>query len=198
MTTADSKRTYRMSKRAESAAQTERAIFEAASRLWNEKPFTDITLEAIAAEAGVSVRTVIRRYGSKEGLYEKGIQSQAADMPAEREKARVGDVLSAVTCLLEDYESFGDGLIRMLAAEEHLAAAQKVLSAGRDYHRSWCARIFEPYLPGPDEDQYNEMLSAYVAASDLYLWKLLRRDLAHDLDTTTAIFVRLLKGLVDS
>ncbi len=190
------KRAYNMSKRAESAARTERAIFEAAAKLWQERPFVEITLDAIAELAGVSVRTVIRRYGSKEGLYEIGIQNQTRDMPAEREKAKVGDIDSAVESLLVDYEAFGDGMLRLLAVEEQLSAAKQVLKAGRLYHREWCERIFAPFLKDQaDTPSYEERLNAFVAASDIYVWKLLRKDLACDLDHCKTVMKRLLKGL---
>ena len=189
------KRSYNMSKRAESAAQTERLIFESAAKLWQERPFTEITLDAIAEQAGVSVRTVIRKYGSKEGLYEIGIQNQS-EVQGEREKADIGDIEGALKVLLKDYESYGAGIVRLLAVEEQIKAAKKVLSAGREYHRQWCEKIFQPYLPEVNDKEYEEILSAFVAATDIYLWKLLRLDLGYSKAKTMRTFKRLVEGLV--
>jgi AcrR family transcriptional regulator len=193
----DAKRTYQMSKRAESTAQTEQAIFAAAAELWIERAFADITLEAIAARAGVSVRTVIRRYGSKEGLYEAGIQNDSSNMQAQRDLATPGDIDSALDYLLADYETYGDAIIRTLEVEGQLEAARKVLQAGRAYHRKWCEKVFAPYLPDGPEAHYEQKVTAFVAATDLYLWKLLRRDLKQSLNITRETFYQLIKGLTN-
>lgn len=198
MNKTESKRPYQMSKRAESAAQTERAIFSAMAELWCERPFAEITLDAVAERAAVSGRTIIRRYGSKEGLFEACIKNDAADVKSDREKAQVGDLEGAIAYLLEDYEAYGDAVIRTLAVEGQIDAADSILRAGRNYHREWCARIFEPYLPESGNASYEALLTSFVVASDIYLWKLLRRDLNQSLDQTQATFIRLIKGLVES
>lgn len=198
MTSSETKRPYQMSKRAESAAQTERSIFEATAELWQAHPFVDITLETIAERAGVSVRTVIRRYGSKEGLFEAAIQNNAADIKSDREKAKVGDIEGALHYLLTDYETYGDAAIRTLAVEDHIVAARKMLQAGREYHREWCERIFAPYLPGKKAKSYEQNLTAFVAATELYLWKLMRRDLNQSSEQTYKTFLKLVNGLVST
>lgn len=195
--TEQTKRRYKMSKRAETSAQTALDIYQVTIALWHERPLAEITLETIAERANVSVRTIIRRFGSKEGLFEDCIKNNVADMETNRDKAIVGDIDSAIDCLLEDYEAHGDAMIRTLAVEEQLAIARRVLQAGRLYHRDWCARMFAPYLPDSGDDGYNETLLAFVAATEIYLWKLLRRDLNYDLATTKKAFLRLAKGLVN-
>lgn len=197
MTNLDVKRTYQMSKRAEAVAQTESAIFSATAALWRDRPFTDISLEAIAEGAGVSVRTIIRRFGSREGLLETCIKNDASEIESDREKAEVGDIDGALEYLLNDYESYGDAIIRTLAVEDQIEAAKTVLRAGRNYHREWCARIFSPYLPTQTHSNYEQELTAFVVATELYLWKLLRRDLGYDLKETKQTFLRLVNGLVE-
>ncbi len=194
----DSKRPYKMSKRAETAAQTASDIFVATADLWRERSIADITLDVIAARANVSVRTIIRRYGSKEGLFEACIQNNAADMKSDREKAEVGNVESIIRYLLEDYEMHGDAVIRTLAMEDQLDIARRVLEAGRIYHREWCERMFSPFLPDKKDMSYERELMAFSAATELYLWKLLRRDLKHSLDETQSLFLRLVNGLIAS
>jgi len=191
-----SKRPYQMSKRAESAAQTECRIFEATTKLWHERPVAEITLEAIAERASVSTRTIIRRYGSKEGLFESCIKKDSSSMETARDKAEVGDVEGAIHYLLMDYETHGDAMIRTLAVESQLEIAHRVLQAGRSQHRQWCGRIFAPFLPDIKDVHYESELTAFVAVTELYLWKLLRRDLEHDLEETQGIFMKLVNGLL--
>ncbi len=62
------KRSYNSPRRMEQAAVTKSRIVEAAMRLVREKGYADMTLEAIAAEAGVAPQTVYAVCGSKKGV----------------------------------------------------------------------------------------------------------------------------------
>ncbi len=192
------KRRYQMSKRAESAAQTAADIFEATTEIWHENPIGDITLEAIAERANVSVRTIIRRYGSKEGLFESCIKDHSEKMESHRDKARPGDVEDVIRCLLLDYEAHGDAMIRTLAAEEQLEVAGRILKLGREYHRAWCERMFAPFLPEKESEEYTPLLRAFVASTELYLWKLVRRDLGNDVEAVHDTFMKLINGLIST
>ena len=189
-------RSYDMTARAEKAAQTERNILQATAALWQELSIHEITLEAIAERAGVSVRTILRKYGSKEDLFEVCIKTDAAENERRRNLAPAGDVDTALRILLDDYEQYGDANIRTLAIEAELEVARKLLESGRKYHRRWCARVFGPYLPDPADPAYEARLIAFISATDVYLWKLLRRDLKRDREETLETFRLLVTSLI--
>ena len=50
-----------MTARAASTARTGREILDATAALWRERPIHELTLDTIAARAGVTVRTILRR-----------------------------------------------------------------------------------------------------------------------------------------
>jgi AcrR family transcriptional regulator len=187
-----------MGARAESAARTGRAILTATSELWRERALDEITLQEIAERAGVTVQTVLRRFGTKEGVVAACLDADAAGVRAERNVVRPGDVAGAVDVLLGHYERDGDAVLRTLAIEERIPAAKLVCDRGRREHRAWCARVFAPYLPPPDGEAYAGRLDAFVAATDVYLWKLSRRDLGHEPERTRRLFWTLLDALVGS
>jgi AcrR family transcriptional regulator len=189
-------RPYRMRARADAATQTGHDILQAASALWRERGLDAFTLQEIAERAGVSAQTVIRRFGSREGVVEACIEADAAGIEAERDAAPVGDVARAVEVLLGHYERDGDAVLRTLAQEDRLAAAKAIATRGREAHRQWCARVFEPHLPSHDPELYGDRLDAFVAATDVYLWKLLRRDLGRSPQQVQRVLVTLLNGLV--
>ena len=191
-------RPYRQSARAEAAAQTGRDILAAAASLWRERALDAVTLADIAERAGVTVQTVLRRFGSKDGVIDAAIASDAAGITRERDDAPVGDVTGALDVLLAHYEADGDAALRTLAIEARYPAAQRVAAHGRAYHRAWCARVFAPSLPPPEADAYASRLDAFVAATDLYVWKLLRRDLGRSAAATRAAFDALVGALVSS
>lgn len=188
-------RAYRMAARAEAAARTARDILAATVALWRERPIDEITLADVAERAGVSVRTVIRRFGSREGVIAACIRADAAGIEAARGLAPPGDVGEALQVLLMHYERDGDAVLRTLALEEKVPEARAIARAGREVHREWCARVFAAQLPPPGDGAHALRLDAFVAATDLYTWKLLRRYLGRSLDDTAQAIRALVDGL---
>lgn len=189
-------RKYEMTTRAEAAARTGRDILIATVELWRERALDEITLQAIADRAGVSVQTVIRHYGSKEGVVEASIEADVGEIRLERDRATAGDIEGALEILLAHYERDGDAVLRTLRLEAKLDAAKAVSETGRKHHRAWCARVFDPFLPPPSANDYDRRLDAFVAVTDLYLWKLLRRDLGRSVKETKRTLHTLVDGLI--
>jgi AcrR family transcriptional regulator len=62
------KRSYNSPRRQEQAAATRTAILHAARRLFDENGYAATTMDAIAAEAGVSLKTVYIAFATKSGV----------------------------------------------------------------------------------------------------------------------------------
>jgi AcrR family transcriptional regulator len=169
-------RAYRMTARAESAERTGERILQACADVFWERPTVDISLDEIAARAEVSVRTVIRRFGTKEELFAASAQWNAAKVARQRGTAPVGDVPGAVSVLLDHYEEYGDRVMRLLAAEVEVPALGPLVDSGRKVHADWCRRVFAPYLAGHSATERRRRLAQFTAICDVYTWKLLRRD----------------------
>lgn len=197
MKKAQPRRPYNMTVRAEQVAQNEERILMAVVSLWKDHPIQDITLERVAEKAGVTIRTVLRKYGSKEGLLEATLRFEIPGFKEQRERHEPGDVAGALAALIEEYEEMGDAVVRTIRAEDELPFAAMLLERGRQEHRKWCARVFAPYLPDPCEERYGLQLSAFIAATEIYLWKLLRRDLGHTREEVLEIFTTVVKGIIN-
>ena len=63
--------------------------------------------------------------------------------------------------------------MRLLALEHKLPLAGEVISMGRVIHKRWVKRVFGPLLGVLPKKQAIALL---VVATDVYVWKLLRRD----------------------
>jgi len=175
-------RAYDSPKRASSAAQTGRRILQATEDLFVERPLSEVTLNAVAERAGVTVQTVIRRFGDRAGLIGACAKAAIDRVGSQRNAAPPGDVPTAVDNLLEHYETTGSLALKLLAEEQASPELAQITEGGRNLHRQWCARVFAPFLDpvflaslegSPDRDR---RLAQFVALCDVYTWKLLRLD----------------------
>ena len=170
------KRRYRMAARAEAAAATHGRILDAAIALFWERPMLDLSLDEVARRAGVSLPTVIRHFGDKGRLLAASTEREIERVRHQRDEAPAGDVRAAVRILVDHYEELGDAVLRLLA-EEHRAPELRVITdGGRAYHASWCERVFAPALTDQSEEARAIRLAELIAVTDVYVWKLLRRD----------------------
>lgn len=173
---APTRRRYRMGVRADRAAATAERILDAALAIFWERPVTDIPLDAVAERAGVSVQTVIRRFGGKDGLFAAVTEREYERVRRQRGEVPVGDVAGAVQVLVDHYEEMGDGVVRLLAAEPHVRGLREVADRGRDLHDQWCERVFAPALADRRGAARERCLAQLIAVTDVLTWKLLRRD----------------------
>src|SRR3954452_25226060 len=171
------KRRYRMVARAEAAAATRERLLEAAWPHFADKPFESVRLSDVATDAGVSVQTLLAHAGSKEGLFVAAWGWRVAPEGARRDSAPAGDVQTAVRVLYDSYDRDGDAVLRLLAQEERIAAVHEMAEAGRRWHRGWVERTFEPLLDGPKGARREQRLVELIVATDLLVWKLLRREM---------------------
>ena len=65
---------------------------------------------------------------------------------------------------------------------------------GRAYHRAWAVRCFGPWAGEPDPVR----IDALVAATDLYVWKLLRLDLGRSREATERVVARLVRSVLEA
>ena len=172
----NSTRAYTMTARAQSAAQTGERILDAAVALFWEGPTDRLALDDVAARAGVSTQTVIRRFGGKEGLVVAAVQRESQRVGAQRATAPVGDVAGAVRVLVDHYEEMGDQVLVMLAAEPNVPGLAPIVDHGREVHREWCRRVFAPALAARSGVDRARLQAQLVAVCDVQTWKLLRRD----------------------
>ncbi|HEV8163817.1 MAG TPA: helix-turn-helix domain-containing protein, partial [Actinomycetota bacterium] len=135
------RRPYRMQARAAAAAATGERILDAAVAVFWQQPVDDIPLEQVARRAGVTVQTVIRRFGSKQGLLAAAAQREAERVRRQRDQAPVGDLPGAVRNLLDHYEELGVPVLRLLAQEDRSPALRALADQGRAYHAGWCERV---------------------------------------------------------
>jgi hypothetical protein len=113
-----------------------------------------------------------------------------------RRKVATGDVARAVAVLAADYEAAGDLVWRLLAQEQRYPVLRAICDRGRAEHRAWMAHVCVPWLDGLAAKAAAERLDALVAATDVYLFKLIRRDLGRSIRAYKTTVLTLLAGVL--
>jgi AcrR family transcriptional regulator len=194
--TSTGKRRYRMGARAEATAATRSSIAGAWLALLRSLDYDEITLDAVAARAGVTVQTVIRHFGSKEELFTAVAREVAAEEATRRRQARVGSIDEAIQTVVEHYERIGDLVLRLLGQEDRFPAIREVTDSGRLIHYEWVERSFAPFLTGTRGADRRRRRAQLIALSDVFTWKLLRRDLGLGRRQTQAAMAEMVTALL--
>jgi AcrR family transcriptional regulator len=190
-------RRYSQTVRAQSAEATGRRIADAFLARLMAHWYDEITLDRVAEDAGVTVQTVVRRFGGKEGLLASAVKTLADQINARR-ATPPGDTRRLVDNLIDDYEQTGDAVIRLLALEPRHPALKEVLDFGRGEHRRWVSTAFAEPLGTLATAARERAHDALVVVTDVYAWKLLRRDMGRGVAATAATMKQLIQATIAS
>lgn len=168
------RRTYDMASRDAAKSATRDAIVTAAIETFMAERTFAITLAPVAERAGVTVKTILRHFGSREALIDAAWSQVFDDVLAER-TAPPNDPEVALDVLIAHYEARGDMALNMIADEDIDARARRMGDLGREFHRAWVEEVFAARLPRRSAER-SRLIDALVVATDVYSWKLLRVD----------------------
>ncbi|MCO5177653.1 MAG: TetR/AcrR family transcriptional regulator [Thermomicrobiales bacterium] len=192
----ETRRSYRMEARAAQAEQTHQRILRSMVDLFSERWVGDISLADVAARSDVTVQTVLRRFGSKEGLIAAAGEALRQQIEAQRGQAPVGDVDGAVANLVEHYEDVGDIALRALAQEGTHASIRVLTDRGRQVHYQWVDRTFAPWLEKVADNDRATLRAQIIAITDVYVWKVMRRDLQLSRGQVESALADMLNGVL--
>lgn len=175
-TSSPPQRQYQQKARAQAAEATGERILAAFVKRMGDQWFENITLDMVAADAGVTVQTVVRRFGGKSGLLLAARDYMEKEIQVRRD-IQPGDVEWTANVLAADYETVGHLVLRLLSQEERQPALKPVVDQGRRGHREWMSKVFDGTLSKLTPAKRTATLDALVVAGDLYVWKLVRVDM---------------------
>jgi AcrR family transcriptional regulator len=166
-------RKYDMGTRQQAKTATRDVIIRAAIDTFMADRSFAITLPVVAKRAQVTVKTVLRHFGSRDGLIDAAWAQAYDEVMAERVPPP-GVPDAALWVLIAHYERRGGVVLAMLADETDPRAA-RMNSAGQLAHREWVEEVFADRLP-ERSDARSRLVDVLVVATDVYAWKLLRLD----------------------
>jgi AcrR family transcriptional regulator len=184
-----------MATRAAAVEATRERILDAACDAFLASWYDDVTLRDVAAAADVALQTVVNHFGTKEALYGAAVKRISDAIEARRYDVEPGDVEGSVAALIDDYDRTGDFTLRALAEEGRLAVVGPGLARGRRGHQDWVEHVFPAALRGLRGAARKRRLAQLVAVTDVYTWKLLRRDKGLSRDQTVLAVCELVAAL---
>ena len=189
------KRAYTMRARAESAQATHRRILDAARALFLDRWYDQVTLEQVAEDAGVSKQTVLRRFGSKEGLFAAVVDELGSENDAVRGKVPTGDLEKVASAVTATHERTGLVATRMEAMEARFPSLASILEQGRVHRRGWIERTLPNLLPSRSSHDYKRRMAVIMDITGAQTWKVLRHDLKLSRKDTERAVHELLLGV---
>ena len=190
------KRPYQQGARAESAAATADRILGATTALVMERWLDEITLDLIAERAEVNVRTVIRRFATRDDVVQAAVDRfrtrlEGTVLP----KPTPGDAHAAVRLLVEYYERDAAFLLRGLAQEARFPFLQVNFAGTRSRHRAWVADAFSPQLAAIAAKERTLVLTELAAVTWVSTWKFLRLDSGASRADTEVALERMVRAI---
>jgi AcrR family transcriptional regulator len=176
------KRAYHQTARAAAAEGLRQRVVTAFNGLLLSRWIDEVTLDELAVCAGTTRQTVIRLFGGKDGLLEAVMDLLRAEAVPRTSMPADGSARAALEALIAHYEAVGDTVVRFLAQEERHSALRPLLAQGRDEHRAWVAQRFGSTRNGLSAIEQERQITRLIVATDIYTWKLLRRDFGKSQD----------------
>lgn len=190
-----SPRPYTKVARAEAEARTRAALIDAAQRLFFERGQQGTSLDAVAAEAGVTKQTLLRHFRSKDGLMEQAFATAFDDVRDQRWEVPGDDVACAVDNLLDHYEAVGDRALKIDAMAGAEAVAVWVRRA-RELHYDWVDHAFGAFLRDLRGRDRARRRAALIALCDVHTWSTLSQHLGLGRAEVRATLILAIQGVI--
>jgi AcrR family transcriptional regulator len=167
-------RHYSQTKRAEATERSRRAILTAAQELFRDEGRFELPLDEVAKRAECSERTVIRHFGSKEGLL-LAAMADAEQGVLESREVRPGDAAGSIRGLVHHYEEDGDLVLRWLSLADRYPLVRQVTESGKRLHEDWVEEVFAADLEALSKGERRLRKAVLASLTDVNVWALLRR-----------------------
>jgi AcrR family transcriptional regulator len=191
------RRQYNQVARAESRKRTRDALLHAAVERFLADRWDQATIEAIAADAGVTKQTLLRHFGSKAGLFEQAMLRDYEQVREQRFAVPRGDLGAAVDNLLDHYEAWSGYAVRIADAAADSEALAALRGLARQLHYDWVEHAFGPWLDARGAVARSRLRNTLIAICDLNAWRLLSHDLALSRQETRATLLEAIERLIE-
>jgi AcrR family transcriptional regulator len=174
-------RSYTQVARAEAQERNRDALIDAAAEVFFSGRWEQVSLTEMAVAAGVTKQTLLRHFGSKQGLLEQMLRRGYQQVRDQRWAAPTDDVAGAVDNLLDHYQQFG-GRAMAIGSGGASPAVAELGRAARQMHYDWVDHAFGKWLKRKRGKPRARCRVALIALCDVQVWWIW----SHDLGLTRA------------
>jgi AcrR family transcriptional regulator len=162
--------------RAESERRTREALLDAADAVFFESDWQRATLVSVAERAGVSKQTLLRQFGSKEGLVRAAHARGVQTVKAQRLAAPSDDLRGAIANLLDHYEEYGERALKIGQLDDAVLGVD-ILAGAKALHHEWIDHAFGGWLAAERPATRKRLRAALIVLCDVQTWAILTHDL---------------------
>jgi TetR/AcrR family transcriptional repressor of mexJK operon len=138
------------------------AILEVAKRLFSQNGFDGVSMDQIAAEAGVSKLTVYSHFGDKESLFSSAIRAKC-----EEQLPSALFLAGLEGSLREQLTAIAHAFFQLITSEEAIAMHRMMMAPGTgDTH---VRELFWQAGPKQVKDAFGDFLRSRVARDELHI-----------------------------
>lgn len=164
-----------MSARADAVRETGDRILDATLALFARHPVDRIRLDELASTAGVTVPTIVRRYGGKAGVIVALVERELARLAARRTAHADDQLDDVIHDLVAHYEGYGALILKVYSEAPLIDGLPEIAARARAYHVAWCRETFGGRIAG-DAALHARRLATAIAVCDATTWRILRED----------------------
>lgn len=186
-------RRYKQTIRSEQMLARHQQMIDAVFALIDRGSFGEVTLQGVADEAGVSIKTVTRHFGSKEELLRQAM-AEATGAEEDSRKVAVGDLDAVAEVLGERYEQMAEAIYRMGDIELTYTWLSDWVQMARTSHLDWLADAFAPWLP-PRGHERQDRLMCLFSATEIRSWWAIRHRFGYSPARARSVMKRQLEAL---
>ncbi|HEY3970783.1 MAG TPA: TetR/AcrR family transcriptional regulator [Solirubrobacteraceae bacterium] len=173
----DRTREYKQVERAKAQERTREALIEAATDEFFEGNWLKITLDSLSRKAGVTRQTLLRHFGSKDGLLMQSLMRGASQVRDQRWSTPTTDIAGAVENVIDHYEEWGERSVRLGAWQRGPTVLALFANAARQIHYDWVEHAFGQWLDGLDDETRARRQAILIVLCDVQTWWILSNDL---------------------
>jgi AcrR family transcriptional regulator len=170
-------REYKQVERAKAQERTREALINAAIDEFFEGNWLKSTLDSLSRKAGVTRQTLLRHFGSKDGLLMQSLMRGASQVRDQRWRTPTTDIAGAVENVIDHYEEWGERSVRIGAWQRGPTVLALFSNAARQIHYDWVEHAFARWLEHFDEQTRARRRAALIVLCDVQTWWTLSNDL---------------------
>jgi AcrR family transcriptional regulator len=189
-------RQYKQVARAQAQEQTRDALIDAATGEFFEGNWLKASLESLSSKAGVTKQTLLRHFGSKDGLLMQALMRGAAQARDQRWSTPTDDIAGAVDNVLDHYDAWGERSMRMGSWQSGPTMLALISHGARQFHYDWIEYAFGQWLEALSDEAHARRRAALIVICDVQTWWILSHDLGLPRSDVHAILTDLVERLV--